>query len=112
MPLVEQVVEHVRGGGFVVALLDLTEADIIDDEQLGRGPAPQPFVVSVVRDACVEIVDQIDAAGVTDRELLLASAERERLQDVALPGAVLAREDQVLLASYEVEAREFHDERA
>src|SRR5205823_6707612 len=41
-----------------------------------------------------------------------AASERERLQDVALPGAVLAGEDQVLLASHEVEARKFHDERA
>src|SRR5262245_31964199 len=32
VPLVEQVVEHVRGGGFVLALLDLAKAHVVNDE--------------------------------------------------------------------------------
>ena len=38
MPAVDEVEEGVRGGGLVVALADLAETDIVDDQQIGTCP--------------------------------------------------------------------------
>ena len=39
MTAVDEVVERMRGGRLVVAALDLAEADVVDEQELGAGPA-------------------------------------------------------------------------
>jgi len=48
MASINEVVEGVRGGGFVALLLDLTKADIVDDEELGARPLLEPSSVGAV----------------------------------------------------------------
>lgn len=110
MPLVDEGEEGVGGSGLVVALLHLAETDVVDDEQLGCGPAVESLRVRAVGETGVEIVEQVPAHGVADRHLLLAGAERQRLHDVALPGAGLAGDDQVFGVADEVETGELEDE--
>ena len=64
MPAVEEVEEGVGGGGLVVALLDLAEADVVDDEQVGAGPCLEALGVGAVGEAGMEIVEEVDGAGV------------------------------------------------
>ena len=64
VPAVDEVEEGVGGGGLVVALLDLAEANVVDDEQVGAGPGLEAPGVGVVGEAGVEVVEQVDAAGV------------------------------------------------
>ena len=109
MPPVEQVEERVGGGRLVVALLHLAESDVIDDEQLGAGPGLEPARVGVVGEAGVEIVEQVDAAGVAEGDALLAGAQAEGLEEVALAGAALAGDDQVIVAADEGEAAELDE---
>src|SRR5207248_1422040 len=66
--------------------------------------------VGAVGEARVEIIEEIDAAGVAYGELLLAGAQAQGHEDVALAGAALAGEDEVLLATDEAEAGELQDE--
>ncbi len=109
MPTVNEIEESVRGRRFVVAFLDLPEAYVIDDEELGGGPALEPARVGTVGETGVEVVEQVDAAGVSHAELTLTGLDAERLQDMALAGSALAGEEQVLGASDEVEAGNLED---
>jgi len=59
----------------------------------------------------VEIIEEVDAAGVAHGEALFAGTEREGLEEVALAGAALAGDDEVVVAADEVEAGELEDER-
>ena len=49
VPSIDEVVEGVRGGGLVAALLDLAEADVVDDEQLGVSRQPRRRSTSASR---------------------------------------------------------------
>lgn len=62
MPLVDEVVEGVSGGGLVVALLHLAEADVVDDEQLGGGPLLETTGIGAVAETGIEIVEEVNAA--------------------------------------------------
>jgi hypothetical protein len=110
MPAVDQVEEGVGGGGLVVALFDLSEADVIDDEQLGLRPRLEASGVGSVGEASVQVVEQVDAPSIAHRELLLAGASGEGLQDVALTGSARAGDDQIVAPSHEVEASELGNE--
>lgn len=110
VPPVDEVVEGMGGGGLVLALLHLAEAYVVDDEQVGRGPALEPAFVGGVGQAGVEVVQEVDAAGVAHRHPGLAAAQGDGLEDVALAGAALPGEDEVLLATDEVEAGELEDD--
>jgi len=59
----------------------------------------------------VQVVEEVDTARVAHAHALLAGAQRDRLEDVALARSGLARDDDVLVALHEVEAREFEHER-
>ena len=72
VPAVEQVEEDVRGGGLVVAAAKLAEADIVNDEPFRARPAAHPGFVGLIGEAGVQVVDQVDAAGVADLDLALA----------------------------------------
>lgn len=109
---VEHVEEHVRRGGLVVAATELAEADVVDDEPVGADPAAEATRVGLVGEAGVEVVDEIDAAGVADGDLALAGAEREGLQDVALAGARPAGDEEVVALVEEGEGGEALDEGA
>ena len=111
VPPIEEVVQGVRGGRLVGALLDLAEADVVDDQEFGARPGLEAAGVGAVGEAGVEIVEQIDAAGVAHADALLAGAQGEGLEDVALAGAVVAGDHEVVVATHEVEAGEFEDER-
>lgn len=110
VPSVDDVVERVRGGGLVVALFDLADADVIDDQQVGSRPGFEASWIGAVGEACVQVVEQVDAARVAHGDGLLASAHSEGLEDVALAGAGLAGDHQVFVPAHEVEARELEDE--
>src|SRR5690606_27040195 len=86
MPAVDQVVEGVGGGRLVVALLDLAETYVVDDEKLGAGPSLESARIRSVGDGGVEIVEEVDAARVTHADPLPAGLEGEGFEDVALAG--------------------------
>src|ERR1035438_630409 len=111
MATIDEVVEGVRGGRLVAALFDLPETDVIDDEQGGGCPGLEPACVRAIGESCMEVVEQIDAAGVAHADPLLARAEAERLEDVTLAGAGLARDDEIVASSNEVESGELEDQR-
>ena len=71
---VDQIEEGVCGSGLVVALLHLTKTYVINDEQVWGGPALEALRVGRVGEAGVEIVEEIDAAGIAHGELHLAGA--------------------------------------
>lgn len=110
MPAVDEVVEGVGGGRLVAALLDLAEADVVDDQQRGAGPSLEPAGVGAVGEAGVEIVEEVDAAGVAHLNPLLAGAQAEGLEQVALAGAVGAGDHEVVVAVHEVEPGELEHE--
>jgi len=58
----------------------------------------------------VEIVEQVDTAGVAQANTLLAGAPAEGLEQVALAGAGIAGDDEVVVAADEVEPRELEDD--
>jgi len=60
----------------------------------------------------VQVIEQVDAACIADGEAALTGTQDERLEQVALAGAGLAREDEVVSAAYEVEGSELEDETA
>ena len=103
MPAIDEVVQGVGGGRLVAALLDLAQADVVDDQERRASPALEPASVGAVGEAGVEIVEQIDAAGVAHVDALLAGAQPEGLEEVALAGAVVAGDDEVFVAVDEVE---------
>lgn len=109
---VDEVVERVRCGRLVVALLDLTKADIIDDEELRAGPAFEAPWIRAVGDRGMEIVEEVDTASVTHADALLAGAKGEGFEDVALAGAGLAGDHDVPPPANEVEAGELDDGRS
>jgi hypothetical protein len=106
VPAVDQVEEGVRGGGLVLALLDLPETDVVDDEQIGSCPGLEAARVGAVSEASVEVVEQVDTSCVAHGELLLASAAPEGLEDVALAGAARAGDHEVVVSAHEVEVGE------
>lgn len=110
VPAVDQIEEGVRGGGLVLVLLDLAEPDVVDDEQLGPRPGLEAARVGAVSEAGVEVVEQVDASGVAHRELLLAGAASEGLEDVALAGAAGTRDHEVVVSAHEVEVGELGHE--
>jgi len=111
MPTIDEVVEGVRGGRLVAALLDLPETDVIDDEERGSGPGLESARVRAVGEAGVEIVEQVDAACIAHADALLARAEPEGFEDMTLAGAGLAGDDEVVASSNEVESCELEDQR-
>lgn len=110
MPAIEQVVQRVRCGGFIGALLDLAQAHVVDDQEGRACPALEAASVGAVGEAGVEVVDEVDAARVTHLDSLLACAQAERLEDVALAGAVGPGDHEVVVAAHEVEACELEHE--
>src|SRR5215211_2483649 len=108
---IDQIVEGVGGGRLVAVLLDLAEAHVVDDEELGGGPRLETAGIGAIGEPGVEVVEQVDAAGVAQAEALLAGAQAERLEEVALPGARRTGDDHVVVAADEVEPRELEDER-
>lgn len=61
---IDQVPEHVGGGRGVAVGGHLTEADVIEDDELVSGPAAQAGLVGAVGEAGVEVGEEIDEAGV------------------------------------------------
>src|SRR4249920_3447780 len=72
VPAVEQVEEHVRGGGFVIAAAQLAKPDVVDDQPFRAGPFAEPGVVGLIGQARIQVVDQVDAPDVADADLALA----------------------------------------
>ena len=110
MPTIEQVVQRVRGGGFIDALLDLAQAHVVDDQEGRACPALEAASVGAVGEAGVEVVDKVDAARVAHLDPLLARTQAERLEDMALAGAVTTSDHEVVVAAHEVEACELEHE--
>jgi hypothetical protein len=108
---IDQVVESVRSGRFVRALLHLAQSDIINDEQLRPGPALDAPRVGAIGQACVEVVEEVDAARVAHADALLARTQGEGFEDVALAGAGLAGDHEVIAAAHEVQAPELKHQR-
>jgi len=108
--LVDEVVESVGSGGLVGTLSDLSDPDIVNDEQFWFGPSLETLWIGLVGEASVQVVEQVDATGVADGDLLLASAKAESLEQVAFAGTSLAGNDDVIVAPHEVETTEFDEE--
>ncbi len=110
MPTIDEIVEGVSRGRFIAALLDLSEADIVDDQEVRARPGLEAAGVGAIGEAGVEIIEEVDATGVAHGEALLAGPKREGLEEVALAGAGLAGDDEVVVAADKVEAGELEDE--
>ncbi len=110
MSAIEQVVQRVRGGGLVDALLDLAQPHVVDDQECRARPALEAAGVGAVGEAGVKVVDEVDAARVAHLDPLLAGTQTESLEDVALSGAVATSDHEVVVAAHEVEACEFEHE--
>lgn len=107
MPAIDQVPEHVGGGRGVAVGGDLAEADVVEDDEFVASPAAQAGLVGAVGEAGVEVGEEVDEAGVADEAAGDAGAQGDGPEDVALTGAGLAGDDEVLLAGEEAEAGEF-----
>jgi hypothetical protein len=107
---IEQVVQRVRGGGLVDALLDLAQPHVVDDQECRARPALEAAGVGAVGEAGMKVIDKVDAARVAHLDPLLARAQAERLEDMALAGAVAAGDHEVVVAAHEVEACELEHE--
>ena len=110
MATIDEVVERVSGGRLVAPLLDLSQSDVVDDEQGGCGPGLESARIGAVGEARVEVVEQVDAARVAHADPLLTCAEAEGFEDVALAGAGLSGDDEVVASSNEVEPGKLEDE--
>jgi hypothetical protein len=108
---IDEVVEGVSSGRFIAALLDLAEADVVNDQEIGTSPGLEAAGVGAIGKAGVEIIEEVDAAGIAHGEALFAGTECEGLEEVALAGAALAGDDEVVVAADEVEAGKLEDER-
>jgi len=110
VPPIDEVVEGMSGGWLIAALLDLAEADVVNDQELGAGPSLEAAGIGAIGEASMEIIEEVDAAGVAHGEALFAGTEREGLEEMALAGTALAGDDEVVVAADEVEAGQFDDE--
>jgi hypothetical protein len=79
MPTIDEIVEGVSRGRFIAALLDLAEADVIDDQKVRARPGLEAAWVGAIGEAGVEIIEEVDAPGVAHREALFAGPQREGL---------------------------------
>jgi len=77
VPAVEQVEEGVRRSRLVLALLDLAQADVIDDQENWPAPPLEAALVGAVGEPGVEVVEEVGAPGVADGEFLLTGLEDE-----------------------------------
>jgi len=57
----------------------------------------------------MKVVEEVDATGVAQADALLAGAHAERLEQVALAGAGIAGDDDIVVAADEVESSELDD---
>src|SRR5512145_2841877 len=96
-------------GWLVIALLELSEADVVDDEESGASPRSQALGIRTIGEARMQIVEQIDTARVAHRDTSLAGLEGNCLEEVALSRACLSRDDDVFSAVDEVEMAELDD---
>lgn len=110
MSAVDDVVERVRGRGLVVALLDLPDSDVVDDQQVRTRPRLEAARIGAVGEPCMQVVQQVDTASVAHGDGLLARAHAEGLEDVALAGASHAGDHQIFVPAHEVQAGELEDE--
>lgn len=108
--LVDEVVKGMGSGGLIGTLSDLSDPDVINDEQFGFGPRLEAFRICLIGKASVQVIEQVDATGVTDGDLLLAGAKTECLQEVTFAGTGLAGNDDVIVAVHEIESTEFDEE--
>jgi len=111
MTLVDEVEEHMSGGGLAVLPFELAEADVVDDQESGTTPAFQTTRVGVVCEPGIEVGDQVDAAGVTNATLGLAGAHGDGLYDVALARAGLAGQEKILGPLEKAQAGQVFDQR-
>ncbi len=58
----------------------------------------------------MQVGEEVDAASEAEGDALVAGAEAECFEDVALAGAALAGDDEVVVPTDEVETRELEDE--
>src|SRR6266702_384922 len=99
----EAIEDSCRQGGIAEEAPPFAQEDVGGD---GGGSVAMP----AVGEAGMQVVEQVDAAGITHADPLFASAQAERLEDVALAGAALAGDDEVVAPADEVEASELHDQ--
>jgi hypothetical protein len=81
-----------------------------EEERLERRLALEAAGIGAIGEAGVEIVEEVDAARVAQVDPLLARAQAERFEEMALACAVVAGDHEVVVAAHEVEARELEDE--
>src|SRR3977135_1485003 len=110
MPTIDDVIEGGSRGRLIAALLDLPEADVVNDQEVRARPGLEATGVGAIGEAGVEIIEEGDATGVAHGEALFAGPKCEGLEEVALAGAGLAGDDEVVVAADEVEAGKLEDE--
>ena len=106
---VQEIEEHVSGGGLVAGAFDLAEADVVNDEELSTRPAAEAVRVAAVGETCVEVIEQVDAAGVADNDLALTGAKRDGLEQMAFAGAALTSKENILVLVEEAQAGDGFD---
>lgn len=112
MAAIQKREEHVGRGRLIVAPLELPQPHVVHDKERGTAPPLHSPWVRAIGQARVEVVNEVDAARVTDRPLLLTGLEGERFQDMAFASAALARDQQVFVALDEDEREKLLDRAA
>jgi hypothetical protein len=56
----------VRRSWFVVAAFELPKADIVNDQEGGPAPPFHPPFIGAIGQPRVQVVDEVDAAGIAD----------------------------------------------
>jgi hypothetical protein len=71
----------------------LSETHVINDEKAWFGPSFETLGVSLIGEASVQVIEQVDATRVADGHLLLAGAKTEGFEYVAFACTGLARDN-------------------
>lgn len=90
MTLVDEVEEHMSRSGLAVLAFELTESDVVDDQEGGTAPAFQTTGIGVIGKPGVQVGDQVDAADVADAMLSPTGTHGDGLHDMTLARAGLS----------------------
>ena len=97
------------GSGLVIALSEVPESNIVDDQKLRARPGSEALRIGAICKPCMEIVEKIDAASVAHGHALLAGTQAEGFEDVTFSSAGFAGNDYVFSAPDEIETSELED---
>ena len=109
MAQIDEIEQHMGGGGLIVGALELAKADVVNDDEVRPTTGLETALIGVVGEARIEVSDEVDAASIADAVFGVAGAQREGLEDVALASAGLSGQDEILGALDKTQGGELFD---